>query len=123
MSKTNELRKLVMQLLKTKCENIYYENAVNESMYPHVVFALSDINNNDLNRSDITLEIDIWDKSESAFLIENLSDEIEELFRSKNIPSNTILPTFYLIDRRKVLDEDKKIKHRLVRVLIQNYER
>ena len=125
MSRTNDLRELVQNKLLTIEEinsNAYYENADENNMYPHIVFSFSQ--NLDLQiRSDITIDIDIWDKSTNATVIENVADKVEDLFNSTNNPQETILPTFYLIDRKKVPDEDKRIKHRLIRVLCQNYEK
>lgn len=123
MSKTNDLRKLIQSRLKTVCENVYYEYADDENLYPHITYEFVTNVNDDLYRSDINLDVDIFDKSSSATLIEDLADNVEKLFNNKNLPQDTILPTFFLIDRKSVPDEDKKIRHRLVRILIQNYER
>lgn len=123
MSKTNDLRKLIQSRLKTVCENVYYEHADDEKLYPHITYEFVTNVNDDLYRSDINLDVDIFDKSSSATLIEDLADDVEKLFNNKNLPQDTILPTFFLIDRKSVPDEDKKIRHRLVRILIQNYER
>lgn len=121
--KTNSLRELVKSKLKMVCSNVYYENASDDAMYPHCVFSFGNILNDDFHRNDITVSIDVWDRSTSAYEVEDLCDDIEDLFNASNLPQNTILPTFFLAGRTSVPDEDKKIRHRLIRLLVQNYER
>lgn len=123
MSKTNELRKLIQSQLKTKCSNVYYEQAIDSALYPHCVYNFASIDLGDLIRDDLVLEVDVWDKGNSCTAIENLCDQIEELFNNANLPQDKILPTFFRISRIPVKDEDKSIKHRLLKFQIQNYER
>lgn len=122
-TKTNDLKKLIMTQLKTLTSNVYYEIAADNALYPHIVFSFKMINLGDLWRQDYTLDVDVWDKGQSTTRIDSLCDEIEKLLHMQNLPQTDILPTFYLIDRRSIIDEDKSIKHRLVRFQIQNYER
>lgn len=121
--RNNDLRKLIYEMLNSVCNNVSYELALNEKMFPHIVFSYNNIDMSDFIRHDYILDIDIWDKSESAFQIEELADKIESLFNNCNSPQETILPTFYLIDRKTIPDEDKKIRHKLIRVQVQYYER
>ena len=123
MSKTNSLRELIQTKLKTVCSNVFYENASDDAMYPHCVFSFGNITNDDLYRNDITMSIDVWDKSTSAKVVEDLCDDIESMFNASNLPQKTILPTFFLVNRTPVPDEDKTIRHRLIKILVQNYER
>lgn len=121
-TKTNELKKLIQTKLKTLTSNVYFEIASDSALYPHVVFNFKTIDLGDLSRQDYTLDIDVWDKSKSTTAIDTLCDNIESLLQAQNLPQTTILPTFYLIDRKSVLDQDKDIKHRVIRFQIQNYE-
>ena len=123
MSRTNDLRKLIKGRLDKVCSNVSFEQASDDKMYPHIVFTYDYIDMGNINRNDMMVDIDIWDKSDSAAAIEDLADRVEDLFNAQNIPQDTILPTFYLVDRKIVPDEDKKIRHRLIRVQVQNYER
>ena len=122
-TKTNELRKLIQTKLKTLASKVYYEIADSDAMYPHIVFSFKTVNLDDLWRQDYMLDIDVWDKSQNTTTIEALCDNIEKLLHMENLPQTGILPTFYLVDRKSIPDEDKAIKHRLVRFQIQNYER
>lgn len=126
MSKTNSLRKLIASRLRTVCSNVYYRNADKDAMYPHIVYSLKNINLGDLHRDDYSVEIDIWHKIKDGSElteIEDIADAVEALFDNKNLPQGDILPTFFRDMRITVDDSDKSIEHRLVRILIQNYER
>jgi len=123
MSRTNDLKKLIQTKLKTLATNVYYEIAADNALYPHVVFTFDSIDLGDLSREDYMLNVDVWDKGKSTTAIDDLCDSIENLLQAENLPQAHILPTFYLVDRRNVPDEDKAIKHRVIRFQIQNYER
>lgn len=130
MSKTNEIRKLIASKLTNEefvkrygIKSVSYENADDDKVFPHIVFTLENINLGDLSRHDAILTIDIWDKSDSDNLAEDITDEIEKMFWAQNMPQNLILPTFFLENRRSVKDEDKKIRHKQLEISIQNYER
>lgn len=130
MSRINNVRKLVQSILSNsaitakhgiKC--VSFEDADDDNLFPHIVFSFDTINLGDLSRKDLSLIIDIYDKSDSADLVEEIADDIEDMFNAKNLPQETILPTFYLENRRPVKDEDKKIRHRQIEIIVQNYER
>lgn len=130
MGKTNVLRKLIKSMLSAETfkkkhgiKEIYFGNADDQKMYPHIVFFFDQINNDDLHRDDISLVIDIYDKSTEAVLVEDIADDIELMFDAENLPQDEILPTFYLDVRRPVVEEDKEIQHRQIEVIVQNYEK
>lgn len=123
MARTNDLRKLITKKLKTVCDKVYYKVADEDAMYPHIVFNARDIDLGDRSRKDYVVEIDIWDKSKSAFNIEDLADNVEDLFNAENVPQEHILPTFFLLERKNVQDEDKTIHHVVITVQTQMYER
>ena len=122
-TKTNDLKKLIQTKLKTLTTNVFYEIATDDAMYPHVVFTFNSIDLGDLSRQDYMLNIDVWDKSKSTVTVDELCDKIETLLQGENLPQTRILPTFYLVDRRNIPDEDKQIRHRVIRFQIQNYVR
>lgn len=121
--RTNDIKKLVQTQLETLTENVYHEIANEKAVYPHIVFALRRIDLMDLSRQDYVLEINVWDRSKKTTNVDNLADLVEDLFQAENLPQDDILPTFYLMDRNTIEDEDKQIRHRQVRFQIQNYER
>lgn len=122
-TRTNNLNKLIQTKLKTLTTNVYYEQANDNAMYPHIVFSYREVNLGDLSRQDYILEVDVWDKARSPYNVEELSDKVEDLLHCQNLPQDKILPTFYKIDRKSIIDPDKNIKHRQIRFQIQNYVR
>lgn len=121
--RTNDLKKLVQTQLKTVTANVYHEVADNKAVYPHLVFSFRRIDLNDLSRQDYVLQVDVWDRNNKTQRVDDLADEVENLLQAQNLPQKNILPTFYLIDRKTVEDEDKMIRHRQIQFQVQNYER
>lgn len=123
--RTNDLKELVQTKLKTLTTNVYHEIADEKKLYPHIVFTFRRIDLQDLSRQDYILEVDVWDynQNDKTEVVDNLADSVENLLQAKNLPQTNVLPTFYLIDRRNILDENKHIKHRQIQFQIQNYER
>lgn len=123
ITRTNDLKILIQTKLKTLTTHVFFEQATDDALYPHVVFNFRTIDLGDLSREDYILEIDVWGKGTNSTAVDELSDKIEDLLAAKNLPQTHILPTFYKIDRKSVMDSDKTLKHRLIRFQIQNYVR
>lgn len=126
MTRTNELKKLITGML-SECSNlidvkIYHEIADPDAMYPHIVYCLDNVNNDDMHRNDYMLVVDVYDRRRSTERVDELADYTEEMFNNNNNPTNLILPTFFLVNRRSIKDEDKMIRHQQLQILIQNYE-
>ena len=121
--RTNDLKILLQTKLKTITTNVFFEQATDDALYPHIVFSFRTIDLGDLSRQDYILEIDVWDKGTDTTAIDSMADSVEDLLQAENLPQENILPTFYLIDRKAIPDTDKAIKHRLIRFQIQNYVR
>ena len=123
MARTNDLKKLIQEKLLTLTANVYHEQARDDALYPHIVFSFKEVNLGDISRQDYILEVDVWDKGTLTTTVDDLADSVEDLFHTENLPQENILPTFYKIDRKAILDPDKSIKHRIIRFQIQNYVR
>ena len=123
MSKTLELRKVIKAKLDTisNSGNTYYEIADDDCTYPYKVFSFDNIDLGDPNRDDLILVIDIWTKNSKE--ADRIADDTEKAFEALNNPTNTILPTFYRYSRQPILDDDKTIKRRQLKIQVQNYER
>lgn len=120
--KTNSLRKTVISRLRTVSQKVYFEQAPDDAGFPHVVVSFGSIVNDDFNRSDIIISMDVWDRDSEAYNIEELCDSIEALFNNANVPNAQILPTFFLVNRLSLTDEDKGLKHRVIKVVAENYK-
>lgn len=120
--RTNDLKKLIQTKLKTKFNNVFFEQGQQDKMYPSAVFSLRSVDLGDLARKDYILEVDVWTKGESTYTADNMTDTVCDLLQAENLPQTTILPVFYLIDSRSILDEDKEINHRLIRFQVQLYD-
>jgi len=127
MMRTDELRKVVktqLDSLKTQgIKEVYYATAADNAGFPHIVYNLTEIGSmpNDLHRYNYVLEVDVWDKGKSESKALTICDKIEELLSASNLPQTLILPTFFFESRRNVIDEDKNLKHELIRFEVQLY--
>ena len=121
MSKTIELRKLIVKLLKEVNKSVFYENASDKAKYPYIVYNLDNINTVNYPRNDIILTIDVWDRSNSTVTVETLTDNIEDVLNMLNKPSKNLFPTFYLEDRMSIDDEDPLIRRRQLKFKIESY--
>jgi len=122
-TRTNDLKILIQTKLKTIATNVYFEQAADSAIFPHVVFDFRQVDLQDLSRQDYILEVDVWTKGTNTTTVDELADQIEDLLQAQNLPQTRILPTFYKIDRRSIIDPDKTLKHRQIRFQIQNYKK
>lgn len=122
MSKTADLRKLLQSQLATISGATYHKRAPDTAVFPYKVFTMFRTNIGDLERDDIDLCIDIWDKSTDTKAVDSIADDIEDLLNAANLPQSTILPTIYRDSRFYVDDSDKDIQHVQMHFTVQNYK-
>ena len=120
MSKTNALRKIIYKNINSIVKT-YFRKADKENIYPHAVYDFENIDLGDISRDDLILIIDIWDKGNDTSNIEEIADQIEEMFNAANLPNEEVLPTFYRIGRKSIDDVDKTLMRRQLKFQIQNY--
>lgn len=121
MNKTEELRKVIVAVLSEICPRVYYENAKDTEKFPYIVYELNNINLDKIERDDLIMTVDVWDKNPTPKIVESIADQIEDIFNAANLPSETVLPTFFRISRQPIYDSDKSLKHRQIKFQIQNY--
>ena len=121
MSKTNALRKIIQSNINPIIKT-YYRTADAKADFPHAVYDFENVDLGDINRDDLILIVDLWDKGKDTSRIEEKADQIEKIFNAANLPSEEVLPTFYRISRKPIDDEDKTLIHRQLKFQIQNYD-
>lgn len=121
MSKTADLRKLINAQMNTIMGETYHRRAKPDANYPYKTFTLSRVDLNDPARDDFELMVDIWDHATDSKAVDEIADQLEELFNCNNLPQGTILPTFYKSSRYPVDDPDKDIQHVQMTFLVEMY--
>lgn len=120
----NELRKLIQAHLKTITDDVYYQIANDDALFPHIVFTIEGMTllTNDLNRKNYNLTIDVYTLND-VYGCEKMAEDVEDMLLFLNDPEVTILPTFFLTSKRLVIDENKDIDHRQLEFEVQTYRR
>ena len=72
------LKKEIARILKETCPNVYLENAPDDALAPYLVYSLSESVWLD-GFLRITVDIDIWDKSESSKNVDNIAKSLRKL--------------------------------------------
>lgn len=121
MSKTAELRKLIQSVLSEICPRVYYEQSADTELFPYIVYDLASIDLDKIERDDLVMTVDVWDRSNDPKSVENIADSIEQRLNTANLPTESVLPTFFRISRTSVQDTDKSLKRRQLKFQIQNY--
>lgn len=121
MSKTASLRKVVKAQLDTIRGGTYYRRTDTDKAYPYKTFTLSRVNLGDSARDDFNLTVDVWDLSPDSKTVDEIADNIEDLFNVNNLPQADILPTFFRDSRYPVDDPEKDIQHVQLNFLVQLY--
>lgn len=85
-----EIEKILLEI----CKNVYLENADNDSIFPYIVYTISNtINNGDIH--SYFLDIDLWDKSETTINIDELAKKIKKLDKITYIDENIQFTMYY----------------------------
>lgn len=122
MSKTKALRKLVNEKLKTVQGETYHRKASKTAAYPYKVFQIASVAFPNLDRDDMELEVDLWNRGEDPKILEDIADEIEALFNGAIFPAPPIYPAFFRENRYDLEDPDKELQHIQLRFLVQLHE-
>lgn len=120
VSKTIEIRKIITKALKEQNINVYYEEADKNATFPYMVYELKN-SPVYLNRDDLILTIDIWDKDNKSERIEIITDNVEKLSNKNRWSEGNTYATLYLTSRVPIRDEDKQIKRRQLTFEVKSY--
>lgn len=125
MAMINDLRLVIQNRLNSiKTEygltEVSYRVAMNDQMFPHIVYDFTTITPTDMGREDFLLDVHIWTKDQYAAF--NILDACRDLLMFWNAPNESILPTFFEMSAGSVDDPDKSIVHLVLRLQVQVYE-
>lgn len=120
VSKTIDLRTTLISELKTITGGaVFFGKASAEATFPYCVCELS---RTVVDGFDIyTLEINIWDNSESTAGVETLADAIEEAFDAQIIHDQQKTIALYKQIRSNVQDPTKDIQRVMLRFDLQHF--
>lgn len=119
--KTKALRKLIASKLRSVQGPTYHRIASDTADYPYKVYTLKNVSYVDV-RDDFDLCIDLYYRGDDKSILDDLADEIEEMFDNVNMPQDSILPTFFRDSRVCVEDSDKTLQHIQMHFHVQMYE-
>lgn len=122
VSKTVELRKVIVSLLEQVTPNVSFDKADKKTQFPYSVYSMNNVDLSSYPRDDISVTVDIWGKDIDSIRIETLTDKLEKILNRNNHPTDKILPTFYLVGRNSLEDEDPLIQRRQLKFIVKNYE-
>lgn len=123
VSKTVELRKVIVSLLKQVTPNVFFDKVEEENPeFPYSVYSMNNVDLSSYPRDDISVTVDIWDRNYDSIRVETLTDKLEKVLNRNNHPTDKILPTFYLVGRNSLEDEDPLIQRRQLKFIVKNYE-
>ena len=122
VSKTVELRKVIVSLLEQVTPNVSFDKADKKTQFPYSVYSMNNVDLSSYPRDDISVTVDIWDKDIDSIRIETLTDKLEKILNRNNHPTDKVLPTFYLVGRNSLEDEDPLIQRRQLKFIVKNYE-
>ncbi|MBR3105293.1 MAG: hypothetical protein IKH46_15940 [Lachnospiraceae bacterium] len=125
MAMINDLRLVIQNRLNSiKTEygltEVSYRVAMNDQIFPHIVYDFTTITPTDMGREDFLLDVHIWTKDQYAAF--NILDACRDLLMFWNAPNESILPTFFEMSAGSVDDPDKSIVHLVLRLQVQVYE-
>ena len=124
-----KLQEQIFTFLKTKSSRVFFQEAPANTVYPYVVYDLPNSNEN-FEREDFVLEVDLWDDTTNTTAIETLVGNIDGdghisaptgLHRKNIYVDGVISAKIYRESRLTIVDEDPRIKRRQLRYQIQAY--
>ncbi|MDD3122641.1 MAG: hypothetical protein PHC62_03875 [Candidatus Izemoplasmatales bacterium] len=120
MNVENLERNAYMILKKTDID-VYDSEAPSNAGYPYIIYDFRKINLGVYSRNDFVLDVDVWDENINYLRVNRIADKIQCLLNDLNNPDEEVLATYYIEDREKVADENKKIKRIKLVFSVQSY--
>lgn len=101
----------------------YNDRAPTNSKYPYLIIDSSSVSINEYPRIDISLELNVWDRSQNYSSVNRVADEIQLFFDRKSFVNDQYVFTFYIDSRDNLDDEDKTLKRCLIKYDLEIYSK
>ena len=85
-----EIEKILLEI----CKNVYLESADSDSLFPYLIYNISNVVNNGVIHSYF-LDVDIWDKSDTTIKIDELEERLKKLDKTTYINENIQFTMYY----------------------------
>jgi len=121
MTKTNELKKALVVLLKEVLNNVYFETAEDDALYPYLVYDLKELFNED-GKTVYELECNLIDNSKSKTSVDELADLLQKNLHNYYFINQYIQFTIYKLNKYTIKEKNKKITRRRLTFEIQLHE-
>lgn len=112
MSRTEALSDALIEMIKVRCNNVYYEEGVQVGMekkkYPFVTLELEDIGNTD-GATKYVLELNVIDYGKIKSTAEELADKIQDDLDHINYIDENIQFRSYKDGRKTIKEDDKQV--------------
>jgi hypothetical protein len=121
MSKTIELRKILVSIFKIITDEVHFENVPEITLYPYLQYELNEILSKD-GKTVFKLEVNILDYGLSTSTVEILSDKLQKALDKYYFINEKIQFTTYKLNKISVQEKDKKIRRRRLTFEIHLHE-
>lgn len=100
---------------------VYHEEAPQDAELPYITYNFPTSNEN-YQREDFILEIDVWGKAPYTVPLETLVNSIDSaLHRSQYYAAGVVQASTYRINRLAIPDPDQDIRRRQLRYQVHTY--
>lgn len=117
------LRRTILQKLRTYHNRVYYQNAPKDAVFPYVVFNFPNSFDNE-NQEVFNLDVDVWDNKSDTTEIETITSNIWRGLNRYRYLDDDIQFSVYRDNRLPTLDEDEiNIKRRKLIFQLRYFDR
>lgn len=113
MAEQLEIRKQLTTMLKTICNQVFYENAKDIRQYPFIVYSLDSASYGEIEKQ-FSFEVNIVDFGDSTERVETLTEQVWNKFNHYYHIDNSLGFVTYPNVMNSIAEEDKNIKHRRI---------
>lgn len=102
----SELNKVITSVLNNIEGATYHDDVPDDASFPYKVYSCEQIDFGNLDRYDMAVTIDIWDRNSDSSVTVKIADEICEVFNNKLHNTSSLLSVAYMNNRMHFKPED-----------------